>query len=607
MSKVELIDRRALTFGENPKKKLYVDLLLGLEAQVYFGLPTIRITREDGSQEAIIVHIFEFFYHFRDVFCSRSEIQEYVRAIEAGENSHQLEILWAMRSLGIPMIKIYSFFSNWLLSDSFIEFMRKAFGNYSAYGLIDGITVSMPHRFGRDVVAELGFGVIWEKACRWLAHGISGGLEKEFPGWMAEVRSNLEKPKDDWERGRIGLGILMEIDPWAMEEPKSDKFDMEHHEFMNFLRSYQSLRQDPVKEILDGYRWFVAPQLFKNIEDMQEFFDSESDGGEEDEIDCWNPKSSDFVHPVPEQKEAHLFDILHLDDRTIEQVLDGTKSLSETLEEAILDKALAWFDPLRVYLLYAGLVEENSDMPAFEARPAAPRSRGRSRGLASQPRSLAEALAFLETVQSGWMDSDAIDEHLIWIRNDLGGRLGAGELQAITAGVNGFSRRLKAYLGSGNLRCLRELQQRLGEVRASALQEGPAPEPVKAVLEPEPEWTVETTVEPQDWNPGVDQPGRRAVTENRVQRSPQVREWVLAQAKGHCESCGSSSFRNLGGEAYLEVHHPIQLAQGGPDRVENAVALCPACHRRMHLGLDREVFLESLYGRVPRLIRRFGT
>ena len=36
--------------------------------------------------------------------------------------------------------------------------------------------------------------------------------------------------------------------------------------------------------------------------------------------------------------------------------------------------------------------------------------------------------------------------------------------------------------------------------------------------------------------------------------------------------------KNPNGKPYLEVHHIIQLAKGGPDTIKNAVALCPNCH-----------------------------
>ena len=41
---------------------------------------------------------------------------------------------------------------------------------------------------------------------------------------------------------------------------------------------------------------------------------------------------------------------------------------------------------------------------------------------------------------------------------------------------------------------------------------------------------------------------------------------------------------------FLETHHVIWLADGGDDSIENTVALCPNCHKKMHvLNLDEDV------------------
>lgn len=87
------------------------------------------------------------------------------------------------------------------------------------------------------------------------------------------------------------------------------------------------------------------------------------------------------------------------------------------------------------------------------------------------------------------------------------------------------------------------------------------------------------------------------------QRDPSVVAWVLQQADGECELCGKpAAFRRRSdGTPYLEVHHPHTLAEGGPDVVENAVALCPACHRELHHGVERDVRLRELRRRVIRL------
>lgn len=67
-----------------------------------------------------------------------------------------------------------------------------------------------------------------------------------------------------------------------------------------------------------------------------------------------------------------------------------------------------------------------------------------------------------------------------------------------------------------------------------------------------------------------------------VQRSPYVSAYVKALAKGKCDLCGEGAPFSVGGRPYLECHHINQLAHGGGDTIENCVALCPNCHRRMH-------------------------
>ncbi|MEO1942713.1 MAG: HNH endonuclease [Candidatus Thioglobus sp.] len=41
------------------------------------------------------------------------------------------------------------------------------------------------------------------------------------------------------------------------------------------------------------------------------------------------------------------------------------------------------------------------------------------------------------------------------------------------------------------------------------------------------------------------------------------------------------------------MHHIHQLADGGEDTTENAVALCPNCHRMMH-SLNRKSDIDML-------------
>ncbi|GKW19628.1 hypothetical protein PEC302107_13570 [Pectobacterium araliae] len=69
-------------------------------------------------------------------------------------------------------------------------------------------------------------------------------------------------------------------------------------------------------------------------------------------------------------------------------------------------------------------------------------------------------------------------------------------------------------------------------------------------------------------------------------RNPDVVAEVLLRADGKCERCSSDApfLRRRNNTPYLEVHHKIPLAEGGEDTVENAIALCPNCHRYLHYG-----------------------
>lgn len=69
-------------------------------------------------------------------------------------------------------------------------------------------------------------------------------------------------------------------------------------------------------------------------------------------------------------------------------------------------------------------------------------------------------------------------------------------------------------------------------------------------------------------------------------RNPDVAAAVLERAAGICEQCKEPApFQRKSDQTpYLEVHHKVQHAHGGEDSVENAIALCPNCHRHQHYG-----------------------
>ena len=70
-------------------------------------------------------------------------------------------------------------------------------------------------------------------------------------------------------------------------------------------------------------------------------------------------------------------------------------------------------------------------------------------------------------------------------------------------------------------------------------------------------------------------------------RDPAVAELAKRRAGGRCDLCRQPApFMNASDQPYLESHHIEWLARGGADRLENTVALCPNCHRKMHVVDD---------------------
>lgn len=80
-------------------------------------------------------------------------------------------------------------------------------------------------------------------------------------------------------------------------------------------------------------------------------------------------------------------------------------------------------------------------------------------------------------------------------------------------------------------------------------------------------------------------PTQRVVQTLIYERNPDVVAEALDRANGICELCKHKApFRRPDGRPFLEIHHKERLADGGDDTIENAVAVCPNCHRREHFG-----------------------
>jgi 5-methylcytosine-specific restriction protein A len=93
-------------------------------------------------------------------------------------------------------------------------------------------------------------------------------------------------------------------------------------------------------------------------------------------------------------------------------------------------------------------------------------------------------------------------------------------------------------------------------------------------------------------------PGKKTISSTQYYRDQSVVEYVKRKAGGNCDLCGKGApFNNRGGEAYLECHHITWLSKGGADSIDNAAALCPNCHRKMHV-LNPKADREKLLRRV---------
>lgn len=92
-------------------------------------------------------------------------------------------------------------------------------------------------------------------------------------------------------------------------------------------------------------------------------------------------------------------------------------------------------------------------------------------------------------------------------------------------------------------------------------------------------------------------PGRRTVTTVQCDRNEYVVAYVKKQASGICDLCKKLAPFASGDGPYLECHHVKRLADSGPDTIDNAVALCANCHRKMHvlnLEHDRHLLQERI-------------
>ncbi len=96
--------------------------------------------------------------------------------------------------------------------------------------------------------------------------------------------------------------------------------------------------------------------------------------------------------------------------------------------------------------------------------------------------------------------------------------------------------------------------------------------------------------------------GFRLQQVKRFQRSVPVSAWVWSYAQGRCAACNRDApFLDEDGVPFLEVHHLKPLAEGGPDTPDNAIAVCPNCHRELHYGQNAIALRRKLVRSITRL------
>lgn len=87
-------------------------------------------------------------------------------------------------------------------------------------------------------------------------------------------------------------------------------------------------------------------------------------------------------------------------------------------------------------------------------------------------------------------------------------------------------------------------------------------------------------------------------------RDPYIRQFAKKWANGVCQLCDNPApFVKPSGEPYLESHHIKPLSEGGSDSIENVIALCPNCHRKMHI-IKSICDLEKLYLALKRALEK---
>jgi 5-methylcytosine-specific restriction endonuclease McrA len=86
------------------------------------------------------------------------------------------------------------------------------------------------------------------------------------------------------------------------------------------------------------------------------------------------------------------------------------------------------------------------------------------------------------------------------------------------------------------------------------------------------------------------------------ERQGLIKKYALLRSKSQCEACEEPApFLKKNGEAYLEVHHIIELSKGGADSPDNVAAICPNCHARVTHSSDANTYNATIQNKIRKL------
>lgn len=95
---------------------------------------------------------------------------------------------------------------------------------------------------------------------------------------------------------------------------------------------------------------------------------------------------------------------------------------------------------------------------------------------------------------------------------------------------------------------------------------------------------------------------QRQTTVTTYERDEFVSEYARRRANGKCQLCElNAPFNKKNGDPYLETHHIEWLSRGGEDSILNTVALCPNCHKKMHI-VDNQNDVQILKQKAQQLV-----